>query len=216
MSDAKKPDQPTKPKTGPGKGHGKGGGKSKRPGRPVMDSNGKASRGRPPALTKEIHDAIIYNIAELSMPETVACQAEGFDPSLVGKWKLKGAESLANWAELTTSQRSRAKPYIEFFESLRDAKPRYIKSNLAIIKKAADAGDWRAADRRLAFADPATYGKRMMVGNDPKHPLPPTTVLGGVLILPDNRRLQSQAPKIPVPAPSPEKTDGNSSGTQGV
>lgn len=203
------PTNPPKPK-GPGKAHGKGGGISKRPGRPTTDVNGKTSRGRPPALTKAVHDAIIYNVAELAMVETRACQAEGFDPSLAGKWKVRGAEALAKWAELTPKERTREMPYVHFFEALRDAHPKFIKANLKIIKGAADRGDWRAADRRLEMADRATYGKRVLVGSDPKHPLPTTPILGGILILPDNRRMQPTEPQ------QPKEPNGSNSGTKGI
>jgi hypothetical protein len=192
-----------------------GGGASNRPGRPVMDKNGKASRGRPPALTPEIHKAIIYNVAELAMPETRACQAEGLDHSTVGKWKTRGAEALAKWNELTPRERAQERRYVEFFEALRDAFPKYIKGNLAIIKAAADKGDWRAAERRLEFADRAAYGKRMLVGSDPKNPLPTMPTLGAVMILPSNGRERKPEPP-PAPPAAEKKPDGPDSGTQGV
>lgn len=196
--------------------HKKGGGQSLRPGKPVLDENGKAQRGRPPSLTPAVHAAIIYNVAELAMPETRACQAEGFDPSLVGKWKVRGAESLQKWEELTPAQRAKEKPFVDFFKALRDAMPKYVKANLSIIKRAADNGDWRAADRRLEIADRQTYGKKMLVGSDPRNPLPAMPVLGAVMILPSNGR-ERKPEQTPTPAaPAQDEANGRDSGTQGV
>lgn len=190
--------------------HRKGGGKSRRPGK--ADPKGQKT-GRPPALTPRVHRAIIDNIELLGMPETTAAQAEGFDPSLVGKWKARGAEALAKWDSLTPAEQAEELRYVDFFKAIRDSGPKFEKANLTVIAKAAAEGDWRAAKSRLEHKMPEKYGRRFLLGNDPRNPLPRPTnpVLGAVLILPDNGRGDNpkpeQAPGQAAP-PSPASAGG--------
>lgn len=207
---------PTPPKT-PGKGkgntHGLGGGKSKRPGRPEGIVEAKAKEGRPPGLSPEAHKEIVYNVAELAMPESEACLAAGFDPSTVSKWKTRGNEAHLKWDTLTPRERAIEGRYLKFFTALRDARPKYIRANLETIAQAAKK-DWRAADRRLEIVDRMRFGRKVLVGNDPKHPLPTTPVLGAVMILPNNGRLKAPAAPAasPTQAKDPAPDDGSAAG----
>lgn len=182
-------------------------GKSKRKGEP------KASgAGRPPLLTPKVHKLILDAVELLGMTEGRAALAYGLSPPAITGWKQRGFEAEKNWEKLTEKERETEKRYLEFLNALREAEPKFEMANLTIIQNAASHGDWRAAQARLALKMPAVYGKRVMVGNDPKNPMPSVPVLGAVMILPSNGRL-----KPPAPAPAKESApDGSDSGTQGI
>lgn len=120
------------------------------------DANPPGKYGRPSLLTRETHDAIIANI-RMGMSETMAAEAEGIERSTVTKWKARGRKDGKG-------------PYFSFFTDLRQARPKFVKSNLAIIHKAR-VKDWRAAAWLLSktteeFADK----QKVKVSGDPSEP----------------------------------------------
>ncbi len=196
------------------------GGRSKRPGKaPPKGDPSWHGTGQPPALTPKLHAAIIENVELLGMPEGPAGQAEGISGAAVSIWKSRGFKALENWENLTPAERAIEERYLKFFKALRDAEPKFMKTNLVVVQSAALAGDWRAADRRLAYKFPEQFGKQVTMRGDPKHPIPIVPVSGSVLILPDNRRgdapKQAMAKPAPVPAaakkskkkPAPKKKE---------
>lgn len=146
------------------------------------------------------------------MLETEASAAAGLDQSMVPKWKSRGAEAFKNWEKLTPRERAIEARYRIFFEALRDARPNYIRGNLDQLNKAAKKGNVTAILRRLEYADRARFGQKVMVANDPKHPMPTVPVLGAVMILPNNGRLKA-APAASTPAKDPAPDDGSSAGS---
>ncbi len=183
-------------------------GKSKRKGEPK-----ESGAGRPTLLTPKVHKLIIDAVELLGMTEGRAALAYGISPAAITRWKQRGIESEKVWDKLTEVERKVELRYIEFINALREAEPKFEMANLTIIQNAAAQGDWRAARDRLALKMPHVYGKRVMVANDPKNPMPSIPVLGAVIILPDNHRVR---PSSLVPAAAPEKTDGSDRGPQGV
>ncbi len=170
------------------------GGRSKRPGKaPPKDDPSWHGTGQPPALTPKMHQAIIDNVELLGMPEGPAGQAEGISGAAVSIWKSRGYEASKNWDKLTPAQQAIELRYLNFFKALRDAEPKFMKTNLAVVQTAALNGDWRAADRRLAYKFPEQFGKQLNLRGDPKHPLPIMPVSGTVLILPNNNRGDGKA-----------------------
>lgn len=194
--------EPIPPEKTKGKGnkHGKGGGVSKRPGKAMGGTDPSVPReGRPPALTTKIHQAIVDSVELLGMAEGRAGMVIGFDPSIISKWKTRGQKSLKAWDTLTPQQQAIELRYLKFFTALRDALPKFEQANLLIIQRAAMGGDWRAADRRLAMKMPDDYGKRFMMGGDPKNPIPLGGATKAVIYIPDNGR----NPEISKPDPQP-------------
>ena len=165
------------------------GGRSKRPGKiPIKGDPSWHGTGQPPLLTPKLHKAIVDNIELLGMPEGPAGQAEGVSGASVSIWKTRGFKALEKWDTLTPAMQAIEKRYLDFFKALRDAEPKFMKANLIVVQTAAVGGDWRAADRRLAYKFPEQFGKQVTMRGDPKHPIPLVPVSGSVMILPDNRR----------------------------
>lgn len=144
---------------------------SSRPGKARTDK-----AGRPLALSSKVQKEIIDCVELLGMAETRAYRACGFDETTGSKWKTRGRLALAAWDKLAPEKQESEAIYVEFFKALRDAEPKFERANLTIIQNAAVGGDWRAADRRLAFKFPDRFGKRVMIAGDPKNPTPIPTV----------------------------------------
>lgn len=183
------PQPPTRPPRKPTgaaahkKPHGKGGGISKRPGKPDPDNH---KPGRPPGISDKVVEAIIENVELLGMAESRAGMAEGFSEGAVSTWKDRGEKSLKGWDTLTVEEQAREAPYVRLFKGLRDADPKFERSNLLVIQNSAVNGDWRAANRRLEIKYPDRYGKKFQVGGDPLNPTPIATK--AMIYLPDNGR----------------------------
>lgn len=147
--------------------------------------------GRPTLLTKKVHKQIIEAIEKDGMLEGRAALLAGIDDTTLSRWKARGRIAIKNWATFTPEQQAKELRFAEFFKALRDADPKFEQTNLRGIRKAAEAGDWRANDRRLAIKFPEIYGKRIMQGGDPKNPTPiPISNPGAkvVIYIPDNGR----------------------------
>jgi hypothetical protein len=127
-------------------------------------------RGRPPELTPEIHQAVVLAITT-GMPETRVGPLLRMDRSIVGKWKTRGAKAINAWETLTPKQRAEEQPYVDFFDALDAALPKWELSNLAVIQRAKNRGDWRAADRLLRIKLPE-YREAFKLGGDPENPTP--------------------------------------------
>lgn len=194
--------------------HSMGGGKSKRPGKPMAGKSPDVhEKGRPPALTPEVHKGIVDSVELLGMAESRAAMVMGFDGSAPSKWKKRGEAALKAWDTLTPEEQVFEDRYVRFFIALRDAEPKFEQANLLVIQRAAMT-DWRAAQARLAMRMPETYGRRVLMGNDPRNPLPSPNVTASVLILPSNGR-GANPPAIPganPPTTAPAKPAGKKAG----
>lgn len=147
--------------------------------------------GRPTLLTKKVHKIIIDAIEKDGMLEARAALLAGIDQTTLSRWKSRGRAALKNWGTFTPEQQAKEARFAQFFISLRDADPKFEQTNLQGIRKAAEKGDWRANDRRLAIKFPEIYGKRVMHGGDPQNPTPIPVVNPGakvVIYIPDNGR----------------------------
>jgi hypothetical protein len=139
--------------------------------RPALPKEGPPHKGRPPLLTPELSQAIINNRELLGMPEGLSGEAEGVDFTTVSFWKSRGRRAFQAWDKLPPAKREAELPYLNFFKALRDARPKFIKTNLTVIQNAAVGGDWRAAARRLEFEAPEMFAKAAKLVGDPKNPV---------------------------------------------
>lgn len=183
-------------------------GPSKRRGEPRKKPDGTPDRGRPPLLTPDLHDKIINAVELLGMTENRAGLAFGVSDSTVSAWKARGRKAETEWEKFTPQEQADEKPYYDFIRALRDADPKFEMANLLNIQQAAQRGEWRASRDRLAMRYPERYGKRVMVGNDPRNPMPTPVINPGVptvLILPGNGRQDPYLqPATPAAAPAPK------------
>lgn len=76
------------------------------------------------------------------------------DRSIVGKWKDRGRAAMTKWQGLSAEEQgaleaqatlAEERPYIDFFDDLMSAMPRFELSCLAVMQAAKNAGDARIA-----------------------------------------------------------------------
>lgn len=138
-----------------------------------------ARNGRPPQLTPEIHAAVML-ARSLGQPETRIGPLIHLDRSIVGKWKDRGREATKNWAGLTPEQQEAERPYVDFFDGLIAAMPKFEISCLAIMHAAKNAGDARIADRLLQMHFPEYRTRVALTGGDPEDPPVQTQEVGAM------------------------------------
>ncbi|MAH47736.1 hypothetical protein CMI37_18085 [Candidatus Pacearchaeota archaeon] len=97
----------------------------------------KKRRGRRVKLTEQVMDAFIQAI-KLGCPNKDACGCAGISETTFYRWM--------EWAD---SKRKDAKVYQEFRERIKEAEGQATQRWLAIIEKAAQAGQWQAAAWKL-------------------------------------------------------------------
>jgi len=67
-------------------------------------------------------------------------------------------QTFYNW--INRGERSKSGIYFEFFESIKKSRAKAIVRNVAIVNKAAQDGDWKAAMTWLERTEPDLYGRK--------------------------------------------------------
>ncbi len=110
---------------------------------------------RPTKLTPEVHNEIVNAIA-IGATYKNAVGAAGID-----------YQTFLNWLEIgrkvqdgELSKTKKRKIYFEFFVSVEKAKHKAFLGYTKTIAKAANSGDWRAAESFLKRRDPENWGDK--------------------------------------------------------
>jgi hypothetical protein len=97
------------------------------------------------------------------VPQAAAAEAVGIGESTVQSW-IAGARDARTMPEKDrTAQQSRL---VEFLARLENARGGAIAFNVAVVHKAAAAGNWQAAMTWLERRYPADFGRRINVTDD--------------------------------------------------
>jgi len=99
---------------------------------------------RPVKLTPELTQEITTYIRDGNSP-TISATLVGISPSTYFNWMSKGS-----------NQEPR---FMEFLESIKRANAQSIVNRVALIARAADSGNWRAAAWLLERISPESFGK---------------------------------------------------------
>ena len=99
---------------------------------------------RPVKLTPELTQEITTYIRDGNSP-TISATLVGISPSTYFNWMSKGS-----------NQEPR---FMEFLESIKRANAQSIVNRVALIARAADSGNWRAAAWLLERIAPESFGK---------------------------------------------------------
>jgi hypothetical protein len=99
---------------------------------------------RPTKLTPHRHDKIVAAIRAGSYAE-VAARAANIAPSTYYLWLERGKNG--------------EQPFLEFLEAVREAEAQAELEAVTVIRGAARAGDWRAAQSYLERRHPSRWGR---------------------------------------------------------
>jgi transposase len=112
-----------------------------------MSGNGKS--GRHSKLTPEVQAEIVARIKTAATYDA-ACQACGINYMTFNNWMSRG-------------EKAKSGIYFEFFEAVKRAEG-ICKANMAaVIARAANEGDWRAAEAYLKRRDRANWGDQVQL-----------------------------------------------------
>lgn len=105
--------------------------------------------GRPSLLSDEVQARLVeaFNLGQVSI--ATACAYAGIAERTYYVWMAKGREG--------------QEPYEQFMQAIEKARADAVMINLAVIRKAAQAGHWQAAAWWLERVLPAQYGRKTQV-----------------------------------------------------
>jgi transposase len=104
---------------------------------------------RPSKLTPEVQAEIVRRVL-VGAPYETACQAVGIDYFTFRRWMQAG-------------EKARTGKYREFCEAVKRAESTCKANMAAVIARAANDGDWRAAEAYLKRRDRANWGDQVAV-----------------------------------------------------
>lgn len=107
----------------------------------------KRPPGRPTKFTPEVRKVIIEAVGLLA-PYATAAEAAGVSYDALNEWMNRGQAELEG-------------EFRQFFQDIKKAEAQGILARLALIKKAADSGQWQAGAWTLERRWPEEYGRRI-------------------------------------------------------
>lgn len=105
--------------------------------------------GRPTLLSDAVQDRLVeaFKLGQISIPS--ACHYAGIGERTYHTWMSKGADG--------------EEPYAQFRQDIEKARSEAVMVNLAVIRKAAQNGQWQAAAWWLERVLPKEYGRKTTV-----------------------------------------------------
>jgi hypothetical protein len=92
-----------------------------------------------------------------------AAESAGVAESTVYAWIARGQEHAYDLTKGLASVPKAERPYVEFAEAVEKARASAVVYNLALIRQAAAAGNWKAAAWWLERTRPGQYGRQLRV-----------------------------------------------------
>lgn len=116
--------------------------------------------GRRPIISKEVADTIAGYI-KIGVFVDEACGAAGISRASYYNWMERGRAERERMRMLgDVVPREEEKDYVDFLDIVEKAYDEATLRNMAVVAKASERGDWRAATWWLEQARPHKYGKR--------------------------------------------------------
>lgn len=109
-----------------------------------------------------VGDAIVQALRAGAYVEDAAEHA-GVAESTVYAWIARGQEHAYDLTKGIESVPKAERPYVEFAEAVEKARASAVVFNLAMIRRAAIAGDWKAAAWWLERTRPGQFGRQLRV-----------------------------------------------------
>lgn len=118
-----------------------------------------------------VADAIVQALRAGAYIEDAA-EAAGVGESTVYAWIKRGQEYAPDLAKGLASVPASHRPYVEFAEAVEKARASAVVFNIALIRQAAIAGNWKAAAWWLERTRPGQYGRQIRVDANVKGKVP--------------------------------------------
>ncbi len=121
-----------------------------------------AADGDGPAEKITVGEAIVQALRAGAYIEDAA-ESAGVAESTVYAWIARGQEHGYDLTKGIASVPKAEQPYVEFAEAVEKARASAVVFNLALIRQAALAGNWKAAAWWLERTRPGQYGRQLRV-----------------------------------------------------
>ena len=120
----------------------------------------KKSAGRPTVLLEEVKEQTLLDYIRIGTPIRKAVTASGIAEKTFYNWMARG---MAERERLSLVPNSKENPtevvFLQFLQRVEQARAEAITKKVAVIAKAGNDGDWRAAAWYLERQVPEDFGK---------------------------------------------------------
>ena len=120
----------------------------------------KKSAGRPTALLEEVKEQTLLDYIRIGTPIRKAVTASGIAEKTFYNWMTRGMAERERLSLLPDAKENPTEViFLQFLQRVEQARAEAITKKVAVIAKAGNEGDWRAAAWYLERQAPEDFGK---------------------------------------------------------